>query len=120
MTDFFVLILHLKGSQRFLYLFIINNSLVGTKHFELKRRVLNTLGCHLSQGVRVVAPIHITTNLMIDKDTRIGSGHSALGNGTVRIRNNCDIGPNVLITTGYHQIGHLLEEQGMALFIRLP
>lgn len=103
--DFIVRFLHLKGIRRILYMFIINHWLVGTEHFELKRRMLNSLGCQLGKGVRVVAPIYFTTNIIIGENTWIGRGLNVQGNGIVTIGKNCDFGPDVSITTGSHQVG---------------
>lgn len=105
MMNRIVSVLHLKGIQRIVYMFIINHWLVGTEHFELKRRMLNSLGCQLEKGVRIVAPIYFTTSLIIGENTWIGSGLSVQGNGRVTIGKNCDFGPEVSITTGSHQVG---------------
>ena len=96
---------HLKGLQHILYMYIINHWLVGTEHFELKRKMLNSLGCDLGKGVKVVAPIHLTVGISVGEGTWIGGGFSVQGNGSVRIGKNCDFGPDVAITTGSHNLG---------------
>lgn len=102
MKEYIVRVLHLKGIQYILYMYIW---LVGCEHFELKRKMLNTLGCQLGNGVKVVAPIHFSTAFTVGDDTWIGGGFSIQGNGTVVIGKNCDFGPEVSITTGSHYIG---------------
>lgn len=105
MANLIVRVFHLKGLQHILYMYIINHWLVGTEHFELKRKMLNSLGCNFGKGVKVVAPIHFTTCISVGEDTWIGGGFSVQGNGTVRIGKNCDFGPEVAITTGSHKLG---------------
>ena len=105
MKEYIVRVLHLKGIQYILYMYNINHWLVGCEHFELKRKMLNTLGCQLGNGVKVVAPIHFSTAFTVGDDTWIGGGFSIQGNGTVVIGKNCDFGPEVSITTGSHYIG---------------
>lgn len=110
-----VKLLHLRGLWRKIVLFLVNKVYAGTssKHFEVKRRLLNsTVGFEIGEGTRIVAPIECTGTLKIGKACWIGKNLKVNGNGSVVIGDNCDIGPEVTFQTGGHEIGDASRRAG--------
>lgn len=85
----------------------VNKHLVGTKekHFEKKRRLLNSIGHDIGEGTKIVGPVYCTGKLVVGKSCWIGRNLTVNGNGTVTIGDNCDIAPDVAFQTGSHEIG---------------
>ncbi len=97
--------LHLTGLKRRITLFLVNHIYKGTKHFEIKRKLLNNIGIEIGQGSKVVGPIECLGHLVVGKNCWIGKNLKVNGNGTVMIGDNCDIAPEVTFQTGGHKIG---------------
>lgn len=103
----FVKLLHLKGIKNRIALFLVNCVFKGTsvKCFEIKRKLLNSVGYQVGNGTKVVGPIECTGELIIGSNCWIGKNFLVNGNGTVIIGDNCDIAPEVTFQTGGHEIG---------------
>lgn len=97
--------MQLKTVKKILVTFCVNHVLAGTVFFEPKRRLLNSIGCEIGEGTKVVGPVYNTGNLKIGKNCWIGKNLTVNGNGTVIIGDNCDIAPEVTFQTGGHRIG---------------
>lgn len=95
----------LKSIKRRFYLFLVNHVFRGTRYFEIKRKLLNSVGYTVGKGTKVVAPITCTGRLSVGKNCWIGTNLTVHGNGTVRIGDNCDLAPDVTFLTGGHRIG---------------
>lgn len=98
-------LLHLYGLKRKWALFRVNNRLAGPKHFEKKRKLLNSIGYQIGEGTKIVGPIECYGKLTIGKNCWIGKNLKVNGNGCVVIGDNCDIAPEVTFQTGGHLIG---------------
>ncbi|MBQ3079865.1 MAG: acyltransferase [Clostridia bacterium] len=100
-------ILHLKGIKHHAVMYLVNKvfSGVSIKHFERKRRLLNSIGYKIGSGTKIVGPIECTGKLVIGTNCWIGKNLRVNGNGTVVIGDNCDIAPEVTFQTGGHEIG---------------
>ena len=105
--------LHLKGVKRTIYFFLVNHVYAGTKHFEIKRRLLKSLGFEIGENTKIVGPIVCTGQLKIGKNCWIGKSFLVNGSGTVVIGDNCDIAPEVTFQTGSHSIGTAERRAGM-------
>lgn len=105
-------ILHLKGIKRKIVLFLVNKIFVGTRYFEIKRILLNSIDYKIGNNTKIVGPIECTGNLIIGKNCWIGKNLKVNGNGTVIIGNNCDIAPEVTFQTGSHKIGNTNRRAG--------
>lgn len=93
------------GIKRKIAAFGVNHLFVGVKHFEKKRHLLNWIGCKIGEGTKIVGPITCTADLEIGRNCWIGKNFIINGNGFVKIGDNCDIAPEVIIQTGGHEIG---------------
>lgn len=94
--------------RRVIFLFIFNLLLSRiTKLWGLKRVVLR-LGCvSVGNTSRVCGPLIIgnAVKLSIGEGTWVGQDFCVYGSGSCVIGSNCDIGPNVVILSGSHEIG---------------
>jgi len=97
--------LHLTGIKRRFILYLVNRVYVGTRCFEKKRKLLNSIGYEIGEGTKVVGPIECYGKLIVGKNCWIGKNLTINGNGTVIIGDNCDIAPEVTFQTGGHLIG---------------
>ena len=104
--------LHLRGIRRITSLFLVNHVFPGTRHFKIKRKLLNGIGFQIGEGTKVVGPIECTGHLIVGKDCWIGKNLKVNGNGTVTIGDNCDIAPEVTFQTGGHLIGDETRRAG--------
>ena len=102
----------LKTVKRLMVTFIVNKILSTTKHFEIKRKLLNSIGYQVGEGSKVVGPIYNTGTLIIGKNCWVGKNLTINGNGTVIIGDNCDIAPEVTFLTGGHKIGDASRRAG--------
>ncbi len=93
---------------------LVNHIYAGTraKHFEKKRRLLNSLGHEIGEGTKIVGPVFCTGKLIIGKDCWIGRNFTVNGNGTVTIGDSCDIEPDVVFQTGGHEFGSMERRAG--------
>lgn len=100
--------------KRKIALFIINHFLSTTKFFSLKRVLLNFGGIKVGTDSKIVGPIYCGTEVKINIGEKcwIGKNFQIEGNGTVKIDDNCDFGPSVMIITGSHQISNTERAAG--------
>lgn len=91
--------------QRAVVLFLVNHLYSGTRCFERKRKLLNTVGFSLAEGTRLVGPVFCTGTLTAGRNCWIGRNLTIHGNGAVLLGEGCDIGPDVTFLTGSHRIG---------------
>lgn len=103
----------IRAMKRRTYLFLINHVFVGTARFEIKRRLLNSLGYKIGEGTKVVGPIECYADLTIGRDCWIGKNFKVNGNGTLVIGDNCDIAPEVTFLTGGHKVGDKHRRAGL-------
>lgn len=96
-----------------LVMFFVNHVFVGTWFYEIKRKLLNSLGYSIGTGTKIVGPIFCTAHLSIGTECWIGKNLRVHGNGNVTIGNNCDIAPEVVFITGGHQIGDSTRRAGL-------
>lgn len=96
-----------KTARKCIVLFLVNKILKGTKqkHFEIKRRLLNSIGYQIGENTKVVGPIHCVHPITIGKNCWIGENFTVHGDGKVLIGDNCDLAPDVVFLTGGHEIG---------------
>ena len=87
-------------------MFRVNKIYKGVKHFERKRRLLNSIGYDIGEGTKIVGPVEIYGSLTVGKNCWIGKNLKVNGNGKVIIGDNCDIAPEVTFQTGGHKIGN--------------
>lgn len=87
--------------------FCVNKLYAGTaqKHFEKKRKLLNSIGHDIGENTKIVGPLYTTARLVVGADCWIGREFKVNGNGTAFIGNNCDIAPEVSFFLGSHEIG---------------
>lgn len=107
-----VQLLHLRGIKRRVYLYLVNHVYVGTRKFEKKRKLLNSIGFFIGENTKIVGPIECSGNLIVGKNCWIGKNFKVNGNGTVKIGDNCDIAPEVTFQTGGHIIGESKRRAG--------
>ena len=107
--------LHLFGIYRRLVLFLVNKIFCGTKpkYFEIKRKLLISIGYKIGENTKIVAPIECSADLYIGSNCWIGKNLMVNGNGTVIIGDNCDIAPEVAFLTGGHKIGNEIRRAGL-------
>ncbi|MCI8554135.1 MAG: hypothetical protein HFJ80_04225 [Clostridiales bacterium] len=79
-------------------LFLVNQVLCGTHCFEIKRKLLISIGFQI--GGRIAAPVHCSGTLIMGKNCWIGKNLVVNGNGTVPLGDCVDIGPEVSFNTG--------------------
>jgi len=107
-----VLSLTIQGLKKRIVFALVNHVYVGTRCFEKKRRLLNSIGIEIGEGSKVVAPIFCTGTLKVGRDVWVGKNLIVNGNGTVVIGDNCDIAPEVTFLTGGHEIGDASRRAG--------
>ena len=101
--------------KREVSLFLVNHIFAGTRPiwFEVKRKLLISLGYEIGEGTKVVGPFECHAKLKIGKSCWIGKNLIVNGNGTLTIGDNCDIAPEVTFLTGGHQIGDKQRRAGL-------
>lgn len=105
--------------KRALVLVLVNHVYAGTRCFERKRKLLNSIGYVLGEGTKVVGPLFCTGRLITGRDCWLGRNVTVHGNGTVVIGNCCDIAPDVAFLTGGHEIGTPERRGGMGQTYRI-
>lgn len=98
--------------KRIVVTYLVNHIYVGTRCYETKRKLLNSIGYEIGEGTRVAGPVFCTGHLKVGKDCWIGRGITVHGNGSVVIGDNCDIAPEVVFLTGGHKIGDASRRAG--------
>lgn len=106
-----------KIKFHFLYFLINSSFFCGTRFFKLKVRMLNSMGFSIHKSAKIVGPIYLnsTNNITIEEGCWIGKNFEILGNGSIFIEKNCDIGPYVTIFTGSHKISNYIRRAGTGL-----
>lgn len=107
--------MHLFGAvKRKMVMILVNCVFVGTRpsFFEIKRRLLNSIGYVIGEETKVVGPIECYGKLVIGKKCWIGKNLKVNGNGSVAIEDNCDLGPEITFQTGGHKIGDSFRRAG--------
>lgn len=84
---------------------LINITFEGTKGYKIKRRLLNSLGHSIGKETKIVTPIYCSGKLIVGDNSWIGRNFSLNGNGQCIVGSNVDIGPDVSVLTGSHEIG---------------
>ncbi len=95
----------IRTLKKLVTMFLVNKVYVGVKHFEKKRKLLNSIGYKIGEGTKIVGPIDNTGKLTVGKNCWIGKNFTVHGNGEVVIGDNCDVAPDVMFLTGGHKIG---------------
>ncbi|EOU1118083.1 acyltransferase [Clostridium perfringens] len=100
----------MKKIKKLYYLSIlkfVNKCLSGPRFFSVKRSLLNSIGIKVGINTKIVGPIYIGTEakLHIGNNCWIGRDFKIDGNGKVIIGNKCDLAPEIIISTGSHEIG---------------
>lgn len=95
----------IRTIKRRLFTHLVNGPLAGTDAFELKRKLLNSLGHSIGIGTKVVGPVFLSGTVAIGENCWIGRNFTVNGNGKVFIEDNCDIAPDVHFNTGGHVMG---------------
>lgn len=95
----------IRTVKRILVTFLVNHVYAGTRFWETKRKLLNSIGFEIGEGTKVVAPITCSGKLIAGENCWLGRDLKIQGNGTVIIGSNCDVAPEVTFLTGGHEIG---------------
>ena len=103
---------HWKGIKRAVCLFLVNKVFAGTKHFDIKRKLLRSIGYIIGNDTKIVAPIECYADLQIGNNCWIGKNLTINGNGKVIIGDNCDLAPEITFVTGGHAIGNAVRRAG--------
>ena len=90
------------------------NKLRPFKHNKLKSKLFNRIpGCSIGKNSILVGPIFINgCNVNIGSNVHIGHDFKCEGNGQIAIGDCCDVGPNVTLLTGSHEIGNKNRRAG--------
>ena len=111
----------LESVKHTLVMFLVNNLFAGAYLFEVKRRLLNGIGYSLGEGTKVVGPVYAPGKLKTGSNCWLGRNLTIHGNGTVEIRDNCNIAPDVTFLTGGYtagsQEGENREEQDFSICV---
>lgn len=110
-------LLHLRGVKRRVCLYFVNRVFVGTRKFEIKRKLLNSIGYSIGENTKIVGPIEVFGTLTIGKNCWVGKNFKVNGNGVVIIGDNCDIAPEVTFQTGGHLIGSAKRRAGEGIVL---
>ena len=102
----------LKAVKHTLIMFLVNNLFAGAYLFEVKRRLLNSIGYSLGEGTRVVGPVYSPGKLKTGSNCWLGRNLTIHGNGTVEIGDNCNIAPDVTFLTGGDPLALQAPENG--------
>ena len=97
----------------------INKRYAGCRKFKLKRQLLIQAGYKIGENTKIVGPMFVSAELEIGNNCFIGKDFQAQGNGKIKIEDNCDIGPNVIINTGGHNVGTKERRAGEGLITNI-
>lgn len=102
------------AAKKRIVIFFVNKVFAGTRpcFFEVKRKLLNSIGHEIGEGTKIVGPIECYSRLRVGKDCWIGKNLKINGNGSVVIGDKCDIAPEVTFQTGGHKIGSYERRAG--------
>ncbi len=78
-----------------------------TRMWGLKRFILKLANVNTASTTKVVGPLILgdAVNLTVGEGTWLGMDFSVYGSGTCVIGDKCDIGPDVSVLAGSHDIG---------------
>lgn len=78
-----------------------------THLWAIKRGLLRLAGIEVGKNVKAVGPIIISNaaKFSIGDETWLGMDFKIYGSGICSIGKRCDIGPDVVVLTGSHEIG---------------
>src|SRR6478609_11924567 len=79
-----------------------------TRGFALRRGLFRAAGAKLAPDVKICGGVTMDSRFVeIGEGTWVGGGTRLIGTdgASVTIGCNCDIGPNVLLVTGSHELG---------------
>ena len=78
-----------------------------TRMWGLKRFILKLANVNIASTTKVVGPLILgdAVNLTVGEGTWLGTDFSVYGSGTCIIGDKCDIGPDVSVLSGSHDIG---------------
>lgn len=93
----------MKTVKNTLFLFLVNNLFAGAYLFEVKRKLLNTMGYSLGEGTKVVGPVYCPGKLKTGSNCWLGRNLTIHGSGTVEIEDNCYTAPDVTFLTGSYE-----------------
>lgn len=104
----------LSGLKKKFAYYRVNKVYAGTnpKHWEKKRKILNSIGHDIGEGTKIVGPVLLQGTLHTGKNAYINLDFSVLGLGHVYIGDNCDVAPKVTCLTGSHKIGDASRRAG--------
>ena len=93
---------------RFVALFVIG-FLPSTRLYGFKTKILRTCGWKIGSNVRIVSSLKNCRSweVSIGDNSFLGHEFTLYGNGGVTIGADCDIGPEVAILTGSHEVDML-------------
>ena len=99
----------IKRIRRLIFLSLFNILLSRTtKFWALKRFILRLACIKVGNTTRVVGPLICgnAVQLCFGDGTWVGQDFYVYGSGRCEIGKNCDIGPNVVVLSGAHEIGN--------------
>ena len=107
----------LRSIKRKTVMFLVNKVFVGAKprYFEIKRKLLISIGHSIGEGTKIVGPIETYSKLTVGKNCWLGKNLKVNGNGSVVIGDCCDIAPEVTFQTGGHEIGTAERRAGQGI-----
>ena len=78
-----------------------------TRMWGLKRFILKLANVNIASTTKVVGPLILgdAVNLTVGEGTWLGTDFAVYGSGTCIIGDKCDIGPDVSVLSGSHDIG---------------
>ena len=102
--------------RKFVYL-CVNHIYAGTnsRYWEIKRKLLNSIGHEIGENTKVVGPVKIYGKLKTGKNVWLGTNFTLHGLGQVQIGDCCDIAPDVTCLTGSHEIGDHSRRAGTGI-----
>lgn len=100
--------------KRILSKWLINHFFSCTRFFKIKRIILLWCGIKVGVDTKIVGPIYFgnVSTIEIGKNCWIGENIHLDGNGSIKIGDNIDIAPHVIISTGGHLIGNNMRRAG--------
>jgi len=103
--------------KKLICLFLINKFLSTTRFFKLKSYLLNFCGIKIGRNTKIVGPLFIGSqvNFVVGDNCWIGKNLHIEGNGTVIIKDNCDLAPDIMFITGSHEIGNKFRRAGKGI-----
>ena len=81
---------------------------------KINKLLLNFGKIHVGSNSKIVGPFYCGTEvkIKIGENCWIGKNLHIEGNGTVVIKNDCDLAPDIMFVTGSHKIGSRYRRAG--------